>query len=184
MPCGLLSHVRDKAQDDDSISLERNLALAKRLGAETISIVDNDIASCIIRYASIKKSSTLVIGKAEDGSLLLIGKRSIMADILKESGDLDLIILRGNFPIGTTRSRAALSKAHGYSKGVLIATAGLAFVTLLGLLAQPILGYRSVSILYLLTIITLPFACGRNVVFASAALSALLWNFLFIRTHG
>jgi len=103
-----------------------------------------------------------------------------MADILKESGDLDLIILRGNYPVDSTRSRTALRKARDYSRGVLVATMGLASVTLLGLLAQPVLGYRSVSILYLLTIISLPFACGRNVVFASAALSALLWNFLFI----
>ncbi len=173
-------HIRDKAQDDDCVNLERNLDLAKKLGAETISIVDSDIASCIVRYARIKKASTLVIGKAEDGSLPMLGKRSIMADILKESGDLDLIILRGNFPFSSTRSHAVLRKAQGHSREILIAIAGLASVTLLGLVGQPLLGYRSVSILYLLLIISLPFACGRNIVFASALMSALLWNFLFI----
>ncbi len=173
-------HIRNPDQDEDPASLGRNLSLANDLGAETISIVDKDVASSIVRYARIKKSTALVIGKADDETLPLLGKRSIMDDILRESGDLDVIILRGNIPVPNRRPRRAMQGSSGLARGGVIAAAGLAAVTALGLLAQPALGYRSVSILYLLTIICLPFACSRTVVFASAMVSALLWNFLFI----
>jgi two-component system sensor histidine kinase KdpD len=173
-------HIRKPGQDEDPVGLAGNLALAKDLGAETISIVDNDVASSIVRYARIKKSTALVIGKADSDPLPISDTKSIMEDILRESGDLDIIILRGKVPVPRRRSRPAKQGSLGQAKGVAAAAAGLAAVTILGLLAQPALGYRSISILYLLTIIALPFACSRTVVFASALVSALLWNFLFI----
>jgi two-component system, OmpR family, sensor histidine kinase KdpD len=173
-------HIRNSAQDDDGIGLERNFALVKELGAETISIVDSDVAACIVRYARIKKSTALVIGKADEGALALLGRRSIMGEILKESGDLDVIILRGTMPLPHNGHHPKRHGSKSFVRGVGSATAGLLAVTILGLLAQPVLGYRSVSILYLVTIITLPFVCSRSVVFASAVMSALLWNYLFI----
>ena len=48
------------------------------------------------------------------------------------------------------------------------------------LAAVPVIGYTSVSIIYLLVITGLAFVFGRSVVLVAPVLSALLWNFLFI----
>ena len=173
-------HVRNPGLEEDATSLEKNLSLAKDLGAETISVVDTDIAACVVRYARIKKATVLVIGKAEDGSQSFLGRRSVMEEILKESGDLDVIILRGKTPVPRKWRRLKLRSGNKLLKGIFFAVAGLSAVTTLGFLAQPVLGYRSISILYLLTIITLSFSSNRIVVFIGAITSALLWNFLFI----
>jgi two-component system sensor histidine kinase KdpD len=173
-------HVRSRGQDEDQGVLERNLSLAKDLGAEIISVADNDVAACIIRHARIKKATALVIGKADDAAIPFIGRNSVMEDILRESGDLDIIILRGKSPVPPQRRRFRRGVQHGIMRGSPVAALSLSAVTILGLVSQPALGYRSISILYLLTIISLPFACGRIVVFAAALVSALLWNFLFI----
>jgi two-component system sensor histidine kinase KdpD len=61
-----------------------------------------------------------------------------------------------------------------------VALLAVSGVTIFGLLALPALGYRSISILYLLTIISLPFMSSQASVLASAAVCALAWNFLFI----
>ncbi|MGD9940143.1 MAG: DUF4118 domain-containing protein, partial [Clostridia bacterium] len=173
-------HVRGAGPEVDSASLERNLDLARSLGAEVLSVPDDDVAASIVRYARIKKASTLVIGKTEAGAVSLIGRRSVMESVLRESGELDLIVLRGKNPVPSRQRSLTLNSWFSSTKGIPVAVLVLSAVTLFGLAAMPVLGYRGISILYLLAIISLPFACGRVVVIAAAATSALLWNFLFI----
>ncbi|MFH2115326.1 MAG: ATP-binding protein [Spirochaetota bacterium] len=173
-------HVRGAGPEVDSASLEHNLDLARSLGAEVLSVPDDDVAASIVRYARIKKASTLVIGKTEAGAVPLIGRRSVMESVLRESGELDLIVLRGKNPVPSRQRSFRLQSWFSSTKGVPAALLVLSAVTLFGLAAMPALGYRGISILYLLAIISLPFACGRVVVIAAAATSALLWNFLFI----
>ncbi len=173
-------HVRSGEQLESPDGVEKNLALAKDLGAEVVSLVDSEVAACIVRYARIKRASALIIGKADDEGLPYMGRRSIMGDILRESGDLDVFLLRGNAPVPLWRARYRRSLRRGSVTGIPAALAALGAVTALGFLAQPALGYRSISILYLWAIISLPFVSSRVVVIASALLSALLWNFLFI----
>ena len=141
---------------------------------------DDDVAAAIVRYARIKKASTLVIGKTEAGTVPLIGRRSVMESVLRESGELDLIVLRGKNPVPVRPRGLEFSSWFRSTRGVPVALLVLTLVTLFGLVAMPALGYRGISILYLLAVISLPFACGRVVVIAAAATSALLWNFLFI----
>jgi two-component system, OmpR family, sensor histidine kinase KdpD len=173
-------HVRGRDQAQGLEDVEKNLSLAKNLGAEVVSIIDNDIAACIVRYARIKHAKALVIGKADDEALPFLGRRSIMDEVLRQSGDLDVFILRGNAPVPLWRRRSGRAPRSGTATGIPFALLALGAVTVLGLLAQPALGYRSISILYLWAIISLPFVSSRIVVIASAMLSALLWNFLFI----
>lgn len=173
-------HVHDPDHPEDSVRLDRNLSLAERMGAEILSVVDREVAACIVRHARIKEATALVIGKSEEGEGSFLGRRRIMEGILRESGDLDVLILRGKSPVRPIRRPLRLRAGIGSFRGIPYAAAALSAVTAAGHFAQPALGYRAVSILYLLAIITLPFACGRITVLASAALSALLWNFLFI----
>ncbi len=172
-------HVHGASPDPDPEALERNLELARSLGGEVFSMPDDEVAASILRYARIKKATALVIGKTVEGNAAFRGKRSVMDAILRDSGDLDVIVLRGKNPV-PKRRKLVVSPSSARPRDIIIAFLAILGVTLFGLLVQPALGYRSVSILYLLVIISLPFACGRLAVFASAILSALLWNFLFI----
>ncbi|HOX18403.1 MAG TPA: DUF4118 domain-containing protein [Spirochaetales bacterium] len=128
------------------------------------------------------KAGALVIGKADEVPAQFLGRRSLTEEIVRESGDLDLIVLRGENPAPLPKRRRGrpLPLPPPRLRDALVALGALAAVTALGLVARPALGYRSISILYLLAIISLPFACGRRTVIAAAALSALLWNFVFI----
>jgi len=173
-------HVRGPSPEADPAALAKNLELARGLGAEVISIPDDEVATTIVRYARIKKASALVIGKAGGETLSFRGKQSVMDSILRESGDLDIIVLRGKNPVPLRRRPKAALTLPSRARDLLIAIGVILVITILGLLAQPTLGYRSISMMYLLAIIALPFACDRSAVIASAALSALLWNFLFI----
>lgn len=173
-------HVRGAASEPDPAALEKNLELARVLGAEVLCIPDQDIAAALVRYARIKKATSLVIGKAGDGAASFLTKRSIMENILRESGDIDLIVLRGKSPVSARRNAPLIARLPSVFRGLPIALSAVLGVTTFGLLTLPALGFRSVSILYLLAIISLPFACSRASVFAGAALSVLAWDYLFI----
>lgn len=173
-------HISDPEGDDDQAGISRNMALARELGAETVSISDRDVAAAVVRYARAHKATSLVVGKTGDDALGLPGDSGIASAILESSGDLDVVLLRGKAPVKFRGRGLGLHYRRDRFRGIGYAALGLSAVTALGLLGQPVLGYRSISILYLLTVIILPFACSRAVVVASAAAGTLLWNFLFI----
>jgi two-component system sensor histidine kinase KdpD len=64
-------------------------------------------------------------------------------------------------------------------------TAGAVTLLVTGLawLVEPITGYQSVALLYLLLVVALGLRVSRGPVLAVAAISALLWNLLFTEPH-
>jgi two-component system sensor histidine kinase KdpD len=56
----------------------------------------------------------------------------------------------------------------------------VAVVTVIGLLIEPLTGYPSIALLYLLLVVILGLKLSRGPVLLTATASAILWNFLFI----
>jgi two-component system sensor histidine kinase KdpD len=96
------------------------------------------------------------------------------------SGDIDIVVLkeRGRplLPAVTRLSSWLGSEAASLLK----ALAAAALVTGGSLLLLPYIGYRSVSILFLLAIIALAFWVSRPAVLLASVLFAVLWDLLFI----
>lgn len=59
----------------------------------------------------------------------------------------------------------------------------VALVTALSFLIEPFTGYLSIALLYLLLVVAVGLRLRRGPVLTLAAISALLWNFLFIPPH-
>jgi len=154
-------NVQSMNHPDETADTARNLLMAKNAGAEIIQTTGNDVAGCIIRNALIKKANALVIGKTDSGSRPFHDKTSLMEQILDRSRDLDVIVLQGKNPPREHHAGTRQAKPHAPARGLIRSTALLAGITLLGMLAQPALGYRAISILYLLAIICLPFIANR-----------------------
>ncbi len=91
-------HVRSAEAEGDQTNLDRNLDLARKLGADVISIPAEDVAAALIRYARIKQATALVIGKTDSPSAAFRERKSVMERILRESGDLNIVLLRGDSP--------------------------------------------------------------------------------------
>lgn len=64
-----------------------------------------------------------------------------------------------------------------------MATLGVGLVTLLSLAIEPTTGYLAIALLYLLLVVVLGARLNRAAVLGAAAISAGLWNFLFIPPH-
>jgi two-component system, OmpR family, sensor histidine kinase KdpD len=160
----------DAAKD----SLRRNMNLARSLGAAMVTIPSDNVPLAIIRYARQNAITEIVLGKSG------LTRRGVTEKILKMSGEIDVAVVqeKGASP---ERPRIRLSsylrpERASIAKMVLV----IAAVTGVNLLAIPLIGYRSASILYLLAVIGLALFTSRSAVLIAAGLSAVLWDFLFI----
>ena len=160
-------------------SLRRNMDLARQLGAAVVTLPSDDVALAVIRYARQNLVTEIVVGKSGFTSARF-RRRTIAERVMKMSGDIDVAVVQEK---GATlgRPRIRLSsylrpERASFVKMALI----IAAATGINLLALPVVGYRSVSILYLLAVISLAFFSTRLAVLVAAVLSAVLWDFFFL----
>ncbi len=167
--------------DAERESLRKNMNLARQLGATMVSIPSDNVALAIIQFARTNAITEIVLGKSGlVGRSSLRRRRAITEQIMKMSGDIDVAVVQER-GAALSRPRVRLTsylrpERASLAKMVVVVAA----VTCISLLALPVIGYRSVSILYLLAVIALAFTSNRLAVIIAAALSALLWDYFFL----
>jgi len=165
----------DAAQE----SLRKNMNLARQLGAAVVSIPAEDVAETVLRYAQTNNVSQIVLGKSGLRSRFF-AKRSVTDRILARSGDIDVTVVQEKGMTVVHAPRRLGEALRSQSGKLSLSLALVAAVTIINLLALPEVGYHTVSILYLLSVIAIAFFATRTAVIVCAALSALLWDYFFI----
>lgn len=167
---------------EDERKLEENLALARKLGAETFVLQSADIAYALVETARTEAVSMIVIGRSGLSRLGFLPKRATVSDrIIREAGPIDVAIVedastpRIDITLAATRRFFAASRRQ-YAFLLLV------FASLLGLgyLLSPLIGYRGIALIYLAAVLALSLVTSPGPVAILAVLSALALNFLFI----
>lgn len=160
------------------VRLARNLALARRLGAEVVSAPGATWSEGLLELARRHQVTQLVLGKPARSPWAAVFGRSPIDWMIRNSGGIDVHLVRvaGDEAAGpgpSLRLGGSLREwmeALGIAAGVTVAGLGMLRVT----------GYWTVALLYLLAVLLSALRLSRWPVFLLAALSALLWDFLFI----
>jgi two-component system sensor histidine kinase KdpD len=162
-------------------SLRRNMNLARSLGAAMVTVPSDNVPLAVIRYARGNAITEIVLGKSGlPGRGPLFRRQTLVEKIMKMSGDIDVAVVQEK-GVALERPRVRLSSYLRPERASLLKMALIiGAVTGINLLAVPVIGYRSASILYLLALIGLALFTSRTAVLVAAALSAILWDFLFI----
>jgi two-component system sensor histidine kinase KdpD len=179
----LAVHVENsRPLDDHSQSrLEKNLALARALGAEVIDTTDENLARGLLRIARQNNVSQIIIGKplaANWREWFRAGK--LLRQLTRGSGDIDLQVVRAEksgTPLPPSRWRwrpASNWKQYAVAAGILFA------VGLLNELLAQFTGPRVPGFVFLLTVVLLALFLGRGSVLFAGAASALAWNYFFL----
>jgi two-component system, OmpR family, sensor histidine kinase KdpD len=162
-------------------SLRKNMNLARQLGAAMVTLPSDNVPLAVIRFARSNSITEIVVGKSGMvGRAPFLRRRTIAERIMKMSGDVDVAVVQEK-GAALARPRVRLTsylraERASISKMILV----IAAVTGVNLLALPVIGYRSASILYLLAIIALAFFSDRLAVLIGAGVSAVLWDFFFL----
>ena len=161
--------------------LTRYLALARQLGAEVISTPGTDIGEALLRIARQHNVTQIVIGKPLGSRWTSFLKRDPLRWLMRNSGNIDIHMIPADESAPPWRGETIeerLARAPWRDFGVALAIA--AVVTAFSLSIFDYTGYWAVSLFYLLAVVLAATRLRRWPTLFLAALSALLWDFLFI----
>jgi len=161
--------------------LARNLALARQLGAEVVSTSGVKIGETLLRIAHQHNVSQIVLGKPLEGLWSRLRRGSSPADwLIRHSGDIDILLIRSDKDGEGTPVPNAGDPTPVQFREYGIATALALGVTAASLAIFELTGYWAIALLYLLTVVMASTRLRRRPTLFLAALSALLWDYLFI----
>jgi two-component system sensor histidine kinase KdpD len=166
----------------DQARLEKNLALARTLGAEVIDTADENLARGLLRIARQGNVSQIIIGKPAAGHLVQWYRAGrLLRELTRDSGDIDLLVVRaektGAAPV---RSSPFRWRPSGDWRQYATAAGVLAGVGLLNAALAQVTGPRVPGFIFLLTVVLLALFLGRGAVLFAGAASALAWNYFFL----
>jgi len=165
---------------EEQTRLTRYLALARQLGAEVISTPGTDVGETLLRVARQHNVTQIVIGKPLGMSWLYLWKRDPLRWLMRHSGNIDIHMIPSE-ELARPRHETIeerLARAPWRDFGIALAIA--AAVTGLSLSIFAYTGYSAVALFYLLAVVLGAMRLRRWPTLFLAALSALLWNFLFV----
>lgn len=166
---------------EDQKLLAANLALAKELKGELVTASDVDVTRALLRIARQRNVTQIVVGKPVVGYIKrFLGDPSPVHRLIRESGDIDVYVVNGGKGKGPDLSYLVRSKIYSESRQYLTALIIVALVTSLSYLIAPLMGYWGLGLVMLLGTLTQALFTGRGPLLLTAALSAVLWDYLFI----
>jgi two-component system sensor histidine kinase KdpD len=167
------------SQEEQS-RLTRYLALARQLGAEVISTPGRDVAETLLRVARENNVTQIVIGKPLGTRWISFWKRDPLRWLMRHSGNIDIHMIpaeEGAHPKRKTIEER-LAQVQWAEFGAALAIAGI--VTAISLSIFAYTGYYAVALFYLLSVVLAGMRLRRWPTLFLAALSAMLWNFLYV----
>lgn len=170
----------DPLSAEDEKRRGTNLGIARQLGAEVILTSGTHVGEALLQVAQQQGVSQIIMGKPHGPAWRwLCVSRSPVAWMIEHSGRIDVQLVRTDGPVDAPpRALVAVPRRSLREHGIAFGLVGA--VTVGGLLFQDVIGYWSVALLYLLTVTVGGIYLRRGPTLLLAALSALLWNYLFI----
>ena len=172
--------------DDDQAQLIKNLNLARELNAEVITTTDVSLPTALNRICRQKNVTQIILGRPRRRWFQdLIEGGSLLQKLVKETPDVDLHIVSTNLnfdhkvqlnlwdQLSLYRTKTGLKK-YWYTLCFMI------FMTSVGVILEPFLGYRTVGFIFLLGVLIVGVFGSLGAVMWAAVLSAFTWNFIFI----
>jgi two-component system, OmpR family, sensor histidine kinase KdpD len=161
--------------------LERNLSLARELGAEVVVTHDTDVAEALVRVALQNNATQIVVGKSRNPRWFDALRGGNLVDrLLRTAGAIDIYVVpaeraaeKATTWIEWRPARVSPGREYAEVFGVLGAITALGWIV-------PHSGYLSVGLFFLLAVIILSLRVGPGPVLVAGVVSALTWNFLFI----
>ena len=162
--------------------LEKNLSLARELGAEVVVTHDNNVAQALVRVALQNNATQIVVGKSRNPRWFdLIRGGNLVDKLLRSAGSIDIYVVPAERaaekpPVWLDWRPAQVSPAREYAEVFAL----LAALTAVGWFIVPHSGYVAVGLFYLLAVIILSLRVGPGPGCVAGVVSALTWDYLFI----
>ena len=170
-----------KLTKDDEETLQRNITLARDLGAEVITILDNDVASAIQKISQDRNVTQIVMGRPDRRFLKdFFSQGTLLDKLVRDTSKVDVHVIRAE---RKPLYRGLALKWPDFKSGFFSYYNTAWFMFAVSLVCRGLLevvGYRALGSILLLAILTVASFSSGGPTFFAALFSAIVWNFFFI----
>lgn len=172
---------RERLSEANQDRVARTLRLAEKLGGKTVSIPGRKAADDLIRFARSRNVTEIIIGKSQRSWWHEFRYGSIVNDLIRRSGRIDIYVITGDERESASEPRstgAAPSEfdLRAYAMTTLsVAVAGVAAKLLEELSAVP-----NLSMVFLISVLFSAIRYGLGPSIYASALSMLVYDFFFV----
>ncbi len=157
----------------------QHLRLAEQLGAETVTLTGHSVADEVVAHARQKNVSKIVIGKPAGSRWREVLFGSVVNDLVRKSGDIDVYLITGEqeAPRAATpqpRPERIDWRAYGLALGVVALCTGVSAVVF------PYLELVNLVMVYLLGVVLVATRSGRGPSILASILSVGAFDFFFV----
>ena len=169
----------------DRDRITQTLRLAAQLGAETVTLSGQDIADEVLAYAKEQNVTKIVIGKPERSRWRETLFGSVVDEVVRRSGPIDVYVIRGQAGEGLPPAPRAQPQPVRWARYLwgMIATAVATFLAW-AMYAQFRLSDQSdlsnLAMVYLLGVVLIAIALGRGPAILMSFLSVAAFDFFFV----
>jgi two-component system sensor histidine kinase KdpD len=163
-------------------NLMRHMRLAEQLGAETVMLSGQSAAEELVKYAQSRGVTRIVVGKAARSRWIDLLKGSLVHDLVRLSGDVELHIVRGREEPAEVPAPALPRAVPWGLYGRMLAVTALSLLLALGVWYAG-MAEANVVMMFLLGVVFVSVRYGRGPGIAASMLAAILYDFLFVEPY-
>ena len=166
---------------DDEKMLQENLALARSLGAEVVTVAGADIAGAIQKVCAEKNVTQIVMGRPDRRFFRDIFARGTLLDqLVRSTSKIDVHVIRAERMPRYTGFHLKWPIFHSSWQAYYNTTWFLIAVSFGCYALLPFAGYRALGSVFLLAILFVASLASRGPIVYAAIFSSVVWNFFFI----
>jgi two-component system sensor histidine kinase KdpD len=174
--------LRLRAEDRERAA--RHLFLAERLGARTAVVGGEKVAGALLAYARANGITRIVIGKPTHPRWRDLWFGSVLDDVVRGSGDIDVHVIKGEDAGALEAPAEPRRSAPPETAGYAWAAAAAASATLVGRALLPRGDDADLYLVYVVGVVLVAARFGRGPSALASALSALAYTFFFAQGGG
>ncbi|MBF0536830.1 MAG: sensor histidine kinase KdpD [Nitrospirae bacterium] len=169
-----------KPSKNDLAKLAEHMRLAETLGAETVTLTAQKASEELLRYARSRNVTKLIIGKPTHPRWKdkLFG--SVLDDIVRGSGDIDVYVISGDMGEPMPASVAKSRKRRPLMADVLRSVIVVAVCTAIAEVMEPYVAPADLAMMYLLGVVVMATRAGELSAFLTAFLGVAFFDFFFV----
>lgn len=170
------------ASEQDRAYMKRSLDLAESLGAEVVQTSGHDIVSEIIRVARETNSTIVMVGKPRRSWWFHFIYGSVVDDLIRRSGDLDVYFIQGTRDEGTVLPVIPRG-SQASTRTVLESLAWVGLATLVCFGVYSFFSLSNLIMIYLLAVTWVASRYGKVEATVASVTSVLAFDFCFVPPH-